>query len=243
MNPRYILATATRIFHQLRRDPRTVALMLLVPAIFLVVLRFVFYDAFEVYERSGPLMIAVMTFVVSFVVAAVSTLRERQAGTLERLLILPISRLDIILGYSLTFGLMALLQSGLVTAIVIGAFNISLLGSVWHLLLIAVASGLTGMAFGLFLSGFAKNEFQAVQFMPAFVLPQILVCGIFVPREEMLEPLQLISHIAPLTYSVEAVNQVVTYPEWTSDLTLYVSLLGGITAVLLLLAALSMRQK
>lgn len=236
-----ITATTSRILKQLRHDLRTVLLMLATPLIILIVLRLVFDGSQSVFTQFAPLMIGIMAFVVMFVVAAVATLRERQSGTLERLLVLPITRLEIISGYALAFGVVALLQAGLATGLVVYGFEITLVGSVWWLLLLGVLSGLAGMSLGLFLSDFASNEFQAVQFMPAFVLPQIILCGLFVPRQDMFEPLYVASYGMPITYIVEATQEIMAFASWTNTLSLYVLLLVLFFALSLLAAAVSMR--
>ncbi len=242
MSPKRVAATAGRIFRQLKRDPRTIALMLVVPVMVLVILRFVFADALELYDAFAPMMIGIMTFIVMFVISSIATLRERQSGTLERLLISPMTRLDVILGYALAFGSTSLLQSGIVTAVVIGAFEVAIAANFTSVLLVAVLSGLVGMSFGLFLSGFASSEFQAVQFMPAFVLPQIFLVGIFIPRDQMARGLEIASNILPLTYVVEAMQELTMHANWTSELSVSIMVLVGFGLGSLLLASMTMRR-
>jgi ABC-2 type transport system permease protein len=203
-----VLATARRVLLQLRHDPRTIALLLVVPCVLLVLLRYVFDGAPRVFDRIGAPVLGIFPFVVMFVVTSVATLRERAAGTLERLLAMPLSRFDLLAGYALAFGVLAVVQSLLAAGLSVGFLGLDVGGSAWWLPLVAVLDGLLGMALGLLVSAFATTEFQAVQFMPAFVLPQFLLCGLFVPRDQMADVLRWLSDALPLTYAVEAMTRV-----------------------------------
>jgi ABC-2 type transport system permease protein len=203
------LATARRVLLQLRADPRTIALLLVVPCVLLSLLAWVFDGTPGTFDRIGPVLLAVFPLVTMFVVTSVTTLRERTSGTLERLLTLPLRKLDILLGYALAFGVVALAQTALVSTLALGVLDLDVRGSPWLLVLIALLSALLGNTLGLLGSAFAATEFQAVQFLPAFVLPQLLVCGLFVPRPLMARPLQLFSDVCPLTYVVDAMQGVV----------------------------------
>ena len=202
------VATARRVLLQLRHDPRTVALLLVVPCLLLVLLRYVFDAAPQTFDRVGALLLGLFPFVVMFVVTSVATLRERTSGTLERLLTMPLRKLDLLLGYALAFGLVAVAQAVLASLLALGALGLDVRGSTAYVVLIAVLSGLLGMALGLFVSAFAATEFQAVQFLPAFVLPQVLLCGLFVPRDRMVDVLRWVSDALPLSYAVDAMSQV-----------------------------------
>ena len=127
-------------------------------------------------------------FIVMFLVTSVTTLRERSSGTLERLLSMPMGKLDFLVGYALAFGLVAAVQSALAVGISVGLLGLEVAGPVWLLTLVAVADAVLGTALGLLVSAFAQTEFQAVQFMPLLVIPQILLCGLFVPRDAAARP-------------------------------------------------------
>lgn len=242
MNIARIFATVRRILQQLKRDLRTIALILAVPLIMIAVLRFVFDERIAVFENFAPLLVGIMTFIVMFVVSAVATLRERRSGTLERLLVLPTNKLEIILGYAIAFGSISLIQSSLVTGLVVGVFSVPVEAPATWLMLLGVMSGLSGMSFGLLFSNFARNEFQAVQFMPAFVLPQIIVCGLFIPREDMVEPLYIVSGFLPIAHAVEATNEIIASSSWTTALSANLGLLAILSLASLILASLSMRS-
>jgi len=209
VNPALTLATTRRILTQLRHDPRTVVMLVLVPTLLMVLLRYVF-NSTAVFSRVAPALLGVFPFLIMFLIASITTLRERTTATLERLMTLPIGRLDLLFGYALAFGAIAVVQVSLAAGVSLWWLGLDLAGSVGMLLLIAVLDALLGMALGLFVSAFARTEFQAIQFMPVFVLPQILLCGLFVPREDMGWLLRWLSDVMPLSYAVEALTRVTT---------------------------------
>ncbi|MBN9139796.1 MAG: ABC transporter permease [Micrococcales bacterium] len=207
MNPRLTLATAARVLTQVRHDPRTVGLLLVVPALLIGLLAWIFDDT-PVFGQVGPAMLGMFPFIVMFLVTSITTLRERRSGTLERLLVLPLGKGDFIGGYAIAFGLLATLQALVAVAWAVWGCGLDIEGSVWLLVLVAVVNGLLGTMLGLLASAFATTEFQVVQFMPVIVAPQILLGGIFLPRERMPEVLQTISDWLPLSYSIDALNLV-----------------------------------
>jgi ABC transporter DrrB family efflux protein len=204
------LATARRVLRQLRGDPRTMALLLAVPCLLLGLLAWVFDATPQLFDRVGPILLAIFPLTTMFVVTSVATLRERTSGTLERLLTMPIGKLDILLGYALAFATVALVQTLLVSALALGPLDLAVDGSPVLLVLVALLSALLGNTLGLLLSAFAATEFQAVQFLPAFLLPQLLLCGLFIPRSLMPEPLEALSNVLPLTYVVKSMQYAVT---------------------------------
>lgn len=242
MSLRKIFATALRVLRQLRHDPRTIALILLVPCIMIIIFKYVFNDNSAGFDRLAPLILGIFPFVVMFVVTSVATLRERTAGTLDRLMTMPMSRLDLILGYALAFAFLALLQSLLASWVTLGLLGVAVTGGTLPVLITAMITGSLGMALGLFASAFARSEFQAVQFMPAFVLPQVLVCGLFIDRDKMAPLLQGFSDILPLTYSVEAMKQITQYSGWTRDLVHDLIIIGLFAIAALIAGAATLRR-
>jgi ABC-2 type transport system permease protein len=202
------VATTRRVVDQLRRDPRTVALLLVVPLALLWLLELVFDAQPATFDRIGPALLALFPFVVMFLVTSVTTLRERTSGTLERLLSMPLGRLDLLVGYLVAFGLVAVVQAALASALMLGLLGLDVAGPAWLLVLVAVVDAILGCALGLFVSAFARTEFQAVQFMPAVVLPQFLLCGLLVPRDELGTVLEAISWALPLSYAVDAMQRI-----------------------------------
>lgn len=242
MNAAITLATARRILAQLRHDHRTVALLVVVPSLLMILLRYVF-QAPAMFDRLGPMLLGLFPFVVMFVVTSVATLRERTGGTLERLMSMPLGKLDLLLGYALAFGLAALVQVGTVLVISLTWLGLDLTGSLGSLVLVAVLDALLGMALGLFASAFARTEFQAVQFMPAFVLPQTLLCGLIVPRDQMAGWLEAVSRVLPLTYAVQGMQEISAKPGFTGTLTTDVAVIAAFTVVALLLGAATLPRR
>jgi ABC-2 type transport system permease protein len=211
LTPRICLAVAARVLTQLRRDPRTIALMLVVPCVLISLLWWMFKDSFgDPFNRFGPALVAMFPFTVMFLVTSVTTLRERSSGTLERLLAMPMGKLDFLLGYAAAFGLVAAVQALLAVSVSVGLLGLDIQGSVWMLGLVAIADAVLGSALGLFVSAFARTEFQAVQFLPALVFPQILLCGLFVPRDSLPDVLHAVSDVLPLSYAVDAMSHLTT---------------------------------
>ena len=169
-------ATALRVLTQLRRDPRTLALLLVVPCLLVTLLKYVFVDRPFVFDRIGGPLLGLFPFIAMFLVASITMLRERMTGTLERLMTLPLAKLDLLFGYGAAFALVAALQATAVSVVALGLLGLDVQGSAVTVGLLAVGNAVLGMSLGLSLSAFARTEFQAVQFMPAFVFPNYL-CG------------------------------------------------------------------
>ena len=210
MTPRVTVAVAARVLTQIRRDHRTLAMLLVLPCALISLLWWMFEDLpGDSFDQFGPGLLALFPFIIMFLVTSVTTLRERSGGTLERLLSMPMGKLDFLLGYALAFGLVAAVQSVLAVLVSVGLLGLDVVGPVWLLMLVAVADAVLGTALGLFVSAFATTEFQAVQFMPLVVIPQILLCGLFVPRDALPAALEAISNVLPLSYAVDAMSHLV----------------------------------
>jgi ABC-2 type transport system permease protein len=206
---RATVATALRVLQQLRRDPRTLALLLAVPPLLITLFRYVFDAQPATFDRIGGPMVGIFPFTTMFIVTSIAMLRERTTGTLERLMTLPLAKLDLLLGYGIAFALMALLQAVLTSAVAFGLLGLDVQGPVWVVIVLAVGNAVLGMSLGLFFSAFARTEFQAVQFVPAVVFPQILLCGLLVPREHMVAVLRWFSAVLPLTWAYDGLAHAV----------------------------------
>ncbi|MCX6430211.1 MAG: ABC transporter permease [Actinobacteria bacterium] len=240
MNFSRIWATARRILSQLRHDPRTIALMVIAPIFLMTILKYVYNDQPQVFQRVAGSLLGVFPMLVMFLITSVATLRERTSGTLERLLILPITKLEFILGYAMAFGIAAFIQAVLVTSAALGPLGLKIAGSQLTLIWVAILDALLGMALGLFVSSFAKTEFQAVQFMPAILLPQLLLSGLLAPRAGMPRLLEIISNFLPLTYAVDATRKVLSGSKgFTTDF----SLITLFLLALLAMGAVSLKRK
>jgi ABC-2 type transport system permease protein len=209
MSPRILAAVCARVLRQLRRDRRTAAMLLVLPCALMTLLWWMFLDmSGDLFDEFGPALLALFPFIVMFLVTSVTTLRERSTGTLERLLAMPMGKLDFLGGYALAFGLVAAVQAALAVALSVEVLGLDVVGPVWLLGLVAVVDAILGSALGLFVSAFAQTEFQAVQFMPLFVIPQILLCGLFVPRDQLPDVLHAISSFLPLSYATDAMQHL-----------------------------------
>ena len=240
MNSRRTVATAGRVLTQLRHDPRTVALMVVVPSVLMTMLRYVF-DSKPFFSHVAPALLGFFPFLLMFLVTVITTLRERSSGTLERLLTTPMGRLDLLAGYALAFSAVAVVQVAL--AVTVSTWlGMKLAGSLWSLLLVALLDALFGVALGLFASAFARTEFQAVQFMPVIVLPQLLVCGLFVPRDRMADWLRYFSDAMPLSYAVEALQHVTNSASIDVHYVRGALVLAGTAIVSLVLAAATLKR-
>jgi ABC-2 type transport system permease protein len=210
VSARILFAVAGRVLTQLRHDHRTAAMLLVLPCLVLTLLWWMFDDRGFGFDNLGPPLLALIPFIVMFLVTSVTTLRERSSGTLERLLAMPTGKLDLLGGYAIAFGLVAAVQSALAVFLSVWVLGLDIAGPVWMLTVVAVADAVLGTALGLFVSAFARTEFQAVQFMPAVVIPQILLCGLFIERALMPPVLEAVSNVLPLSYAVDAMTTVAT---------------------------------
>ena len=243
MSLRILAATTGRILRQLRHDRRTIALLVAVPSLLLTLLYFMYDNAGPTFDRIALIMLGVFPFVIMFLVTSIAMLRERTTGTLERLLTTPLGKLDLLFAYGLAFGLAATAQAAIASAVAYWVFDLDTAGDGGLVLLIAALNAVLAVALGLFCSAFARTEFQAVQFLPVVVVPQLLLCGLFVPREQMAGWLQAAADVMPLSYAVEALAQVGAYAEATTTMWRDLTIVTGAAIVALILAAATLRRR
>jgi ABC-2 type transport system permease protein len=239
---RVTLATAARVLRQVRRDHRTVAMIVVVPSVLLTIFRYVFDGQPQTFDRVGAPMVGIFPLVIMFLITSIAMLRERTTGTLERLMSMPLAKLDLLVGYGLAFALVAALQATITSAVAFGLLGLDTQGPPWLVVVLAVGNALLGMALGLFLSAFATTEFQAVQFMPAFILPQILLCGLLVPRENMAALFEWISNVLPMTYAYDALARA-TADDLGGRLALDAAVVGAVVVLALALGATTLRRR
>ncbi len=242
MSPRAALATSVRVLAQLRHDPRTIALVVGVPCVLVTLLKYVFEGSPHVFDRIGGPLLGLFPFTSMFVVTSITMLRERTTGTLERLMTMPMAKLDLLLGYGGAFAVVAVAQASIVSGVALGLLDLHVAGSEGWVLVLAVANAVLGMSLGLFVSAFARTEFQAVQFLPAFIFPQLLLCGLFVPRDRMARALELASYAFPLTYAYDALRRVTRgiFGTWVA---IDVAVVLGATLLALALGAMTLRRR
>ncbi|RDI49577.1 ABC transporter permease [Nocardia mexicana] len=242
-------ATTVRILRQLRADHRTVAMLLLVPALLLSLLYFVYQDSPTVpgvprlFDRVGISMLGILPFIVMFLITAIAMQRERTSGTLERLMTTPLSKLDLLAGYGTAFSVAAAGQAGLACLVAFWLLDLNAAGSPWLVVLIAVVDAVLGVALGLLASAFARTEFQAVQFMPVLVGPQFFLCGLLVPRGQLPDWLEVISNVLPLSYAVSALQEVSQHPGATAEMWRDLAVVAAFAAVALCLGAATLRRR
>lgn len=236
-------ATAARILRQLSHDHRTLALIFIVPCILLGLLRWLYDGNLQIFNSVAPALLGVFPFVVMFLVTSITTLRERVSGTMDRLMVLPIGKFDLLFGYMLAFGLLAIIQAFLASLLLLYGLGLEVTGPSWFLIVMALADALLGTALGLFVSAFARSEFQAVQFMPALVIPQLLIGGLLMPVSQMPDLLEKIAYLLPITYAIDALNSVVAETGITTDAWRDLWVVSGFIVAALILGSLSLRRK
>jgi len=242
LTARVTVATALRVLRQLRRDPRTLALVFLVPPLLITLLRYVFDGQSATFDRVGGPMVGIFPFSSMFVVTSIAMLRERTSGTLERLMSMPLAKLDLLLGYGIAFAAVACVQASLTAGVAFGLLGLSVSGSVLVVILLAIANAVLGMSLGLFFSAFARTEFQAVQFMPAVVFPQLLLCGLLQPRAHMEHVLRAVSYALPLTWAYDALAHAVQGGA-RGAVARDTAIVLGVTALALGLGAMTLRRR
>ncbi len=243
MSRQVIWATNRRVLEQLRHDPRTIALVLAVPALLLMLLRYVFAGQPSVFQSVGVPLLGIFPLISMFLVTSIALLRERRSGTLERLMTMPLAKADLLFGYGIAFAAVATVQA-LVTALVgVGLLGLDVAGGLAIVIALAVLNAVLGSSLGLFASGFAATEFQVVQFMPAFVLPQLLLCGLIAPRNEMASLLQWLSGALPMTYAYDALVRAANSAVISRALFGDVAVIAGFVVVALVLSAATLRRR
>ncbi|MGO1769309.1 MAG: ABC transporter permease [Microbacterium sp.] len=242
MNPARTIATAGRILRQLRADRRSVALLLVAPSLLIGLFAWIFVDQDGVFTQVGPAVLALFPFIVMFLITSITTLRERRSGTLERLMTTPLGKGDFVTGYALAFGAAAIAQAVVTVAFAVWVCGLEVDGPLWQLGLVAVLDGLLGTTLGLLASAFARTEFQAVQFMPLLVFPQVLLGGVLMPREDMPDVLTAISDWLPLSHAIDSV-QAVTAGDDGWDVFAPLLIIVAFAAGSIALASLTLRRR
>ncbi len=182
-----------------------------------LVTRYIFGYDLEMIDTIGPAILGFVVFFFTFILAAISFLRERTLGTLEKFMVSPLSRPEIVSGYILGFSLVAVIQSATTLFIVIYLFGVPMRGSILDAFIIILLLAAGALAMGSFVSNFARSEFQVVQFIPVVIIPQIVLCGVFWPVQSIPEFLRPLSNILPLTYASDALRAIMLKGASLSD--------------------------
>jgi ABC-2 type transport system permease protein len=211
-------------------------------------------------DTLAPVVVGFFAYFFVFILTGISFLRERIGGTLERLLATPVSRGEIVLGYSLGFGFFATIQVAIVLAFVLGRFDIPALGPIPAFAiglgvrtignpliayLLVLVLGLGAVSLGIFLSTFARTELQVLQFIPIVIVPQGLLGGFFWPIDQLPDLLQPVARILPVTYAIDGLRQVMIAGAdlSSSQVLLDLGVLVAIAAVFVALAAGTIRRE
>ena len=237
------LATARRVLLQLRHDPRTIALMLLVPCVLETLLRLIYAHHRATFDQAGAPLLAFFPLTTVFLVTSIALLRERVTGTLERLLTSPLGRLELLGGYALSFGLFAAAQAIVVCALTLGPLGLRIQGPVPLLVVLAVCVAVLGTGLGLLASAFARTEFQVVQFFPLIILPQLLLCGLIVARDRMPSVLHAVSDALPLSYAVDGMHHLSRQAGAGGAVTADIAVVLAFAAGALVLGAATLRRQ
>ncbi|GAB3134347.1 ABC transporter permease [Tsukamurella serpentis] len=240
LNPSISRATAVRVLRQLHADPRTMAMIVVVPTALLTLLYFLYRDApagSALFGRIALILLGVLPFALMFIITSIAMQRERVSGTLERLLTTPLAKADLLLGYAVAFSVAATAQAVVATLVAAYLLGMTTAGSIAMVILIAVVDAWLGVALGLLFSAFARTEFQAVQFMPIVVVPQIFLCGLLVPHTAMPGWLQAVADVLPMTYAVEALQEVGAHADPTPTLWAGLAVVLAFTVAALAIAA------
>ncbi len=219
------LPVAWRILLTLRGDHRTLGLVVVMPAFII----FLFGEVFPVAEPVAPVLLGVFVFVLTYILTAIGFLRERTAGTLERVLVSPISRTGLVVGYVLGFGVLATVQSLVLLGSGILFLGVEFEHGVALFFLVELLGAMTALGLGIVLSLFARNEFQVLQFMPTVIGPQIILGGTFVPVASLPVYLEWPARLMPVTYLVGGMEYVVLGTGEAADLWLAVGALSAFT--------------
>src|SRR4030042_914024 len=226
------LNVARRVILQVVRDRRTIALIIVAPLVIATVAGFSIPDKMML-DNAAPAILATLIIFFGFLITGISFLRERTQGTLERMLVSPISRMDIVAGYLLGLLLFALLQTLIMFFYMVYVLNINYRGDLWQILVFQILIGINAVCLGTFFSAFARNELQMIQFIPLLIVPQIFLCGLFIPVSQLPSYLEWIGKFLPLTYGVEGIKALMLQGQSLLDIGKDVGILAAFAVDLL----------
>lgn len=236
------IAIASRISREIRRDRRSVALIIGAPIIVMSLIGFSFQDQKPVLNQAAPALIATMAMFFVFVLTGISFLRERSQGTLERLLSTAVSRSDLLVGYLAGFLVFALVQSIIILIYTLFVVGVDYSGQLWDIIVILLIVTMTSVSMGIFVSSFARNEFQVVQFIPLLIAPQILLSGVILPTSQLPGYFQGLSGALPLTYANRALRDIMIRGSSLTDVSTEILVLGAFAVGMLIAAASNVRK-
>lgn len=236
-----MFSIANRIVIQIIHDRRTIALLVIAPLLIASIVG-VSIPQKSMLDYTAPAMLAMLILFFGFLLTGISFQRERSQGTLERLMAAPVSRFDIVGGYLLGFVLFALLQTLIIFFYMVYVLDVSYQGQLWEILIFEALIGVGAVCLGTFASTFARNEFQITQFIPIVVLPQMFLCGILWPVDQMPNYLQWIAKFLPLTYGVDGMRDLMQQGQGLLDIGKELGVLAAFAVGFMILAAVSIRR-
>lgn len=246
-------ATTGRILRQLRADHRSMAMIVVVPSVVITLMYFMFQNAPKPPGGNSPItgpfnsacliLLGLLPLIVMFLITSISMQRERVSGTLERILTTPLRRGDLLGAYGTAFSVAAVAQASAACVVAFWLLGLDTAGNPAWVFLIAIINAVLGVGLGLLCSAFARTEFQAVQFMPVVIVPQLLLCGIIVPWALMPEWLQWISNVMPASYALEALQEVGKHPDLTATAVRDMAIVLAFAVAALCLAAATLRRR
>lgn len=239
--PSQAFTIAGRVRRQLIRDRRTMALLLIVPVVLMTIIGLSFPQS-SILDYIAPALLATLALFFGFLLTGISFLRERSQGTMERLMASPVSRLDIVIGYLFGFFIFALAQTLIILLFTIYVLDVNYHGDLWQIFVFQIVVIVGAVNLGIFISTFARNEFQMVQFIPLIIFPQVFLCGVLWPTEQMPNYLQWLSAILPLTYAVDGLRSIMLRGENLIDVGFELAVLVGFALVISIVAALTLRR-
>jgi len=187
------------------------------------------------FARMIPILIGFVVFFFVFLISGMALLKERTSGTLDRLLATPVKRSEIVYGYMLSYGIIAIFQTAVVVLAAIWLLDVEVVGNILNVIIVNVVLALVALAFGILLSTLAKSEFQMMQFIPLVIMPQLFFSGI-IPLSSMGEWAPTVGKFLPLTYSGDAISQIILYGHNLGDI---LSNLGVLMIFLIILTILN----
>ena len=236
------LAIAERIIRQIVRDRRSIGLLIVGPLIVMSLVGFSLSEQKEILDRVAPGLLAVFVLFFTFILTGVSFLRERSQGTLERLQTTTVARADIMVGYMLGFLLFAAIQTAVILVFTIYALKVGYRGSLWEIASVLFLVVIVAVSLGIFISSFARNEFQVVQFIPIILAPQIFLSGVIIPVDQMPRLFEWISTVLPLTYAVDGLRAIMIRGTDLGEVWDDLAVLAAFSAALLSAAVTTLRR-
>jgi ABC-2 type transport system permease protein len=235
------LAIAKRTVVQLVRDPRTLVLIIIVPLV-IASLVGVSLPSKQILNETLPAILAMLILFFGFLLSGIAFLRERSQGTRERLMASPVTRFNILVGYLLGFLLFAILQTLILFFYAIYVLKANSNGQLWQIIIFQILIGILAVCLGIFVSAFAKNEFQMIQFIPLIIVPQAFICGLLFPVSQMPDYLQWLAKFLPLTYAVDGIRAMMLDGQGLLNIGKEVGILAAYALGLMILAGISLRR-